>query len=849
MAIQKKILVDKPEIGDKSLYCFSEEYNTDPPIYNDSISLPENNDKFQNKDLFTKCVGDDINESIIEKNLKFQGDPFIKIENLYISNTGVDGTVKSNHVAGWIFSQEAYGGDPTKDGYSTVKSKMKDEWKFYSQGFGSRNEGTDIGNVTEVEGTPIIADFGVESAQITIPDFEGIQMTLDDIPETFKLSNLEPTPSQTSILNESQYNPIYIVIYMRGHKKVAWPVNTDERKRKYDIFKISNDELFERVGSNYLGITYQTNFTSATKTKTGEGGGGAQAAAWKVTSLRLTINTSAGVKNSFSGVSNYQEILPLILPKTKLNENTFNSVDWLASANPKVQLDNTQDSDYPNTTLSKGFYRHPDFIPITTFGFSQDNQLGNNYVDLQTYNNDFNLVMKSSAPLNVTFNIDLKSPNGDDLKHYYSYDSYPELIDEEDDSDFPIGVVGDQLFYYFIIDWDDKDNKFQTLDNWLDSKPENQFDYLEKQNQNLYKVKKINYTQGTNNGLLSNVYTTPGIKNVKFIMISIFDGNGQNNWSPGFEVGRWKLCTSRFYLDIPTNQYPDFSDVGGSAYTTLPWPYTTAIIGGVSEDSKYKTSIENTLAGGKIGELDIIDEKFLVNDLNNDEMGKNIETMDLEQCRYFNKPYGINELLEIPTTIRTQDASPELLSTLPFPEFQEEFDIVGDFDDILGEVNVSDSLAWTVAGRPDIFNYINSLVDDGTIDSIPIASNTGGTPRPIEDFYNPTYGNPYYENPHTNIGSGGYWNGSTIERTFSEKSSVGQIFINDNLDLDLKQSCKLELNTGELTSNSIYDSSGNSNKGLLIGNYKVKKVRKGQSMRRDSFIKVPKKTGNKDGAL
>ena len=30
-----------------------------------------------------------------------------------------------------------------------------------------------------------------------------------------------------------------------------------------------------------------------------------------------------------------------------------------------------------------------------------------------------------------------------------------------------------------------------------------------------------------------------------------------------------------------------------------------------------------------------------------DEMGKNIETMDLEQCRYFNKPYGINKLINI----------------------------------------------------------------------------------------------------------------------------------------------------------------------------------------------------------
>ncbi len=94
-----------------------------------------------------------------------------------------------------------------------------------------------------------------------------------------------------------------------------------------------------------------------------------------------------------------------------------------------------------------------------------------------------------------------------------------------------------------------------------------------------------------------------------------------------------------------------------------------------------------------------------------------------------------------------------------------------------------------------------------------------------------------------------YWNGETTERTFSEESSVGQIFIGDNSDLDLKQNCKLELNTGELTGKSILDTSGNSNKGLLIGDYKVKKVKKGQSMRRDSFVKVPKKKSNTDGAL
>ena len=759
----KKIINNKPEVGDISQYNFSDS-ETDFS-YQNSTSLPENNDKFQDKDLFTNCVGDEVNEAIIEKNLKFEGNPYIKIENLYISNTGVDGTVKSNRVAAWIFSQEAYGGDPTTDGYSTLRDTLwnddnESKWKFFDSGFGSKNEGTDIGNIENIEGTEIVSNFGVDSSELTVGDFDGSDMTVEDITDAFKLNPLESGigdvagPTQTSIFNESQPNPIYIVIYMRGHKKVFWPINTDERKRRYDIFKINTDDLFDFVDPNYFGKVYQTNFSSATKTRTGEGGGGAQQEAWKVTSLKLSINTSSGVNNKFSGVSNYKQFIPLVTPRSIVSENIFNSFLWLRSISPNIQLDNSQDSDYPNTNAGRGEYRHPDFIPFTTFGFSQNNDLATSYVDLQSYYENFDLIMKASSPLNVTFNIDVKGIDGEDILHYQSYD-YLDLFDDEDDpSDFPIGAVGDQLFYYFIIDWNDTKDKFKTIEDWLESRPENNFDYLEKQNENLYKIRRINYTQGTNNGLLSNVYTTPGIKNIKFIMFSVFDGNGFNNYSPDFEIGRWKLCTSRIYLDIPPNQYPDFSDVGGTDYTTLPWPFTTPIIGGVSEDSRYKKSISNTLGGGRIGEFDIIDEKLLVNDLDNDEMGKNIETMDLEQCRYFNTgSYDIYKLLNI-----------------------------------------------------------NPVIDNELI--------------PFNDSY---------------------YDGETNK--FSEESSVGQIFINENQDNDLKENCKLELNTGELTGKSILDTSGNSNKGLLIGDYKVKKVKKGQSMRRDSFIKVPKKTGNTKGAL
>ena len=264
MAEIKKILVNRPNIGDRSQYNFDE--NDTSQLYVDSNGLPKNNDKFQKKDLFTRSVGDDVNEKIIEKNLKYEADSFIKIENLYISNTGVDGTVKNNHVAAWIFSKEAYGGDPTRDGYTTIKNKLNDhdEWKFYSQGFGTRGEGTDIGNIDNVEGSEIVSNFGADSPQVQLGDFEGQTLDFNDDGglDAFELSNLETSGLQTSLFNESQYNPIFIIVWMKGHKKVAWPVKTDERRRRYDIFKISNEELFQKSGDNFFGLTYQKNFTS-----------------------------------------------------------------------------------------------------------------------------------------------------------------------------------------------------------------------------------------------------------------------------------------------------------------------------------------------------------------------------------------------------------------------------------------------------------------------------------------------------------------------------------------------------------------------------------------------------------
>ena len=102
----------------------------------------------------------------------------------------------------------------------------------------------------------------------------------------------------------------------------------------------------------------------------------------------------------------------------------------------------------------------------------------------------------------------------------------------------------------------------------------------------------------------------------------------------------------------------------------------------------------------------------------------------------------------------------------------------------------------------------------------------------ISSFY------PYTDNDDED----GYWNCSDWKeqrtKCFSDETSVGDIFIDDNLHSEVKSNCKLELNVGNIDNGAILDSSGNSNKGILIGDYKIKKIRKGQKMKSSGSISL-----------
>ena len=214
---QKKLIQGQPKFNDLSQYNFADD--AQPPYnYEASTGLPNNIDKFQNKDLHTTVVGDELNEKIIEQNLKFEGESFIRIDALRIDNTGVNYDVKNCRVRAFLFSKESM---ISASGYSPLSANLthgqlddiisNQDYKIYDKSFSDKGEGQGIGNLTDLEGINIISNFSAQT--LTEIDFE------EELPgdnfntgSAFVLSDMEDTTLlSTKILNENvtSYN-IYI---------------------------------------------------------------------------------------------------------------------------------------------------------------------------------------------------------------------------------------------------------------------------------------------------------------------------------------------------------------------------------------------------------------------------------------------------------------------------------------------------------------------------------------------------------------------------------------------------------------------------------------------------------------
>ena len=676
--VTKRILSGKPNYDSISQYNFLSDSLDIEITYENSTSLPKSFDKFVRKDLNTSVVGDEFNESILKQNLKFEGESFFRIDKMVVSNAGVHNKIKNCYVAAYLFSDQSFS---IKNSNGNLKS-YNQLWagitsgakQFFGKAYGNKKSGRSIGDVDDLGDLNLLKNLSIQSDPIEIEEYDGSKPFDTGSLELNDVSGDTPTMKVFNSLDV--LNPIYIAVWMRGDAK-KWH-GTDHRKKRIQIFQINNTELYDEDGSGAI-KTFEFDYENSVQKTGAGGGGGREAAAFLVSNLSVTINTTNGGQNTTINNGEYSQIIPDILTPLPFFPDETIPTSFL-NIGPDRQLWNYESNDdIYNLTFA-------DFFPITTIGtvdpIGEFSSKGN-FVDLQNYYEGENslIALKASAPTTVGIDLKMVRTVGDNVltegsinPTLFSSPAAPENADES------------QEWFYYVVSWDDEKNQYETVQDVISLKPSNHIELLNLQDENLYKLKR--QTQNFNEiqlfgNRLKHTYNTPGIKTIKFIVFNTYDnrfstttdGDGNDVYNVdlplGRQVGRWKLATARFYLDIPLSQYPDFSDVGGSDYTTIPWPYTTPVIGGTSQDSIYYKSIKNTLSSGIVGDVDIIDERFLINAAENNELGNSILNLDFEQVRFFNKSYGINNLLNLvyneEELISIQFITDDyILQTLPF---------------------------------------------------------------------------------------------------------------------------------------------------------------------------------------
>ncbi|MBC8428010.1 MAG: hypothetical protein H8D94_00915, partial [Candidatus Pelagibacter sp.] len=446
--------------------------------------------------------------------------------------------------------------------------------------------------------------------------------------------------------------------------------------------------------------------------------------------------------------------------------------------NPPSTFDTTMDSDYPYEhpykDITSSLFELKPTTEVATLGIVKSSD--SSYLDSSSDVLDFRPIST------VTTTTEIADDNG--VEDFYDVQSYYEnLMDTEKDKvsapntvklslkiasaadNFEIDYLtlndaGDFGFIGFVTNWDLNESEDPTtLDELAGYFPNSNVGMNLKQSTDdtYYYIQSVTNDDGNfvieSDYLqhLQHTYQTAGIKIIQAVVFSYLE-NPNNDGT--IQAIRWKLVKIKIYLDMDSVYIQDFSDIGGFDFTHIPWPYTTGIIGGLSEKSKYRKSLTQLVRTSNFQESEYLDKSLTKLAYNNDELGNYFGNSDVSQLRLFSSgSYDLNTLLGI------------------------------------------SELA-----------YIDNS-DDGTPDDYKPPSNSD------------------------------YWDG--IINQFPHESSVGSIFINDEKDIDFKESCVLELNCGDVDGDVIRDSSGNGNKGILIGDFELKKDSKEIPLGRDSAIKVP----------
>jgi hypothetical protein len=256
-------------------------------------------------------------------------------------------------------------------------------------------------------------------------------------------------------------------------------------------------------------------------------------------------------------------------------------------------------------------------------------------------------------------------------------------------------------------------------------------------------------------------------------------------------ISNTKLVTIKINLNTSEIYLDNFPEVGGVDFKFIPEPTvgsTYPIINGISPNSNYANDIKSlhNKQKGSFKDNERKDLQALQNAFRNNTLGHHIGSFDLAQTRVFKGARDMHDLLMLP----------------PMGGYY-----------CAGESNGDH---WCVADT-----NIGNVCGDN--------SNGECTAYP----------------PFVNYDDFDYWG---ITDLYSTDSCVGLLFITDSMTEQLREDCILELNGGETSTTQIFDTSGQQNIGILLGDFSIEKSNKEMSVSRDKTMILPQKS-NQDGAF
>jgi len=340
---------------------------------------------------------------------------------------------------------------------------------------------------------------------------------------------------------------------------------------------------------------------------------------------------------------------------------------------------------------------------------------------------------------------------------------------------------------YFVDNWDWKTGEPETLEEITDNFPTNasEIEYRNMAEQE-YDFKQI----GSVDEITQHTYSSPGLKVIKAIVFTYIenawdDGTGVYPFSSYIQAIQWKVMDIRINLNRDTTLMKDFNEVGGTSFSYMPYPEP------VRYCDDYMSSIDDCDP-----ENIVIGSHPVISGLS----AKSSYVQSLDKIIRTNK-FGELEGGEKADAHKAYENSPG-----------QEMDEYGNY---IGQADIA-QVRYFATGSFDL----PSMLGIQTL---------GGA----GEFY------PHWENQEDE-----HWDG--FNNSFPEESSVGDIFIDGHPELFDK--CILELNGGEVDGTTVRDSSGGGNKGILFGDYSIKKAKKGKPTIKNSYFKLPK-VGKKEGAF